>query len=772
LASAVACPYIEKAFEKYRALPAIHGMTLLHRWVPASRNAQTAEAMIPLILERVQEGVKLWMEKGTLPPDLAAADPALAAHAENAAVAKGVGLGSLDDVESKLGAGEAVDPRVSGRMGAAGLDVSNARVHRGATAAGMAAEQDAAAFAVGNNVVMGSGAPAAGTGMGDALLAHELAHVAQQREASEDPAQRKRPIAAEDQQAETNANALAHGAARGKATWDDVMKTGLQLQRCAEPPKQSADIPIKQINTPAAQMMKVAGDWFQVSWEDDGFSALTVKYEGPLQAGLGGIQTRLRVDYDRMRLMQPKVTAEADDRIIYDLFGDGSQRVIVTAWATPWGANERNVSFRASINGEPPKEFAEGAIPLKLPEAGKPPRAGVSTELAKREAPVTKSIKVGGDDLTLTARKFGDTKQVQFAMTGQRETWAGTPDSHSDLVELATMPERLVIHVDDRGRDLFIDFDGDKKPDLRLSHTMKVVPHYPMDGKGVKQVRTHFIRLFDKDGVFIRHHQYETYGEPGAIPKGQDEAVDAPDLDAPWPNDRPPGQGDVPGQQPEAISRQGGIVELRIDGDGDRGKELMLRFKPVASKTDAPIDLEVVRLDGDKRDVQTARFQTKGINDTASQWGGSAHVDQVTDGHSPTILSYNRTAGAVTKLVIQPPTMASDKWTYSADADGQPLSFAFPSPTTAQHTLVNGKAPDAVKEKGSDITHYDLPVGEYGDIFRFQLDTNAERATFTVRPMRQGAGVGAVDIALPLTATALVLKSGDPRTIQFELGGA
>lgn len=769
LASATACPYIEKAFEKYRALPAAQGLAMLYRWVPATRNTSTAEEMIPLVLERVRDGITHWMARGTLPADLAAADPALAAQAQNTAVAKGAGLGSLDDVEAKLGTGDAVDARVAGRMGAAGVDVSHARVHRGPTAAGMAAEQNATAFAVGNNIVMGSGAPPAGTGLGDALLAHELAHVAQQRDASADPAQRKRPIGEEDQQAEINADAVARGAATGKATWDDVLKTGLQLQRCADTVKSPTDAPVKQLHTPPAQMMKVAGDWFQVTWDDDGFSALTVKYEGPLETGIGGIQTRLRVDYERLRLMQPKVTAEADDRIVYDLFGDNSQRVILTARARPWGANEREVRFSASINGEPPPEFAERALTLKLPEAGKPAPPGLSPELAKREAPISKAIELGGDEFTLTARKFGDTKQVQLAITGQRETFAGMADLHGDLVDLAQMPERLVLNVDDRGRDLFIDLDGDRKPDARLSHTMKVEPRFPMDGKGVKQLRTHFVRVFDKDGVFVRQHQYESYGEPGTIPKGQDEAVDAPDLNAPWPNDRPPGQGDVPGQQPEAIPRQGGIVELRIDGDGDRGKELMLRFKPVLSKTDAPIDLEIVRLDGDKRDVQTARFATKGINDSASLFGGSAFVQQVTDGHSPTVISYARNAGDPTKLVVQPPAIAADRWTYNVDADGQALAYAFPAPTTAQHTLINGKPPDAIKDK--DVTHYDLPVGEYGDVFRFQLEKNAERATFTVRPMAQGTGVGAVDIALPPTAKSLTLKSGDPRTITFDLGG-
>src|SRR5262249_28440842 len=105
-----------------------------------------------------------------------------------------------------------------------------------------AAENNAVAFAVGQNVVMGASAPAPGTPHGDALLAHELSHVAQQRDAANDPVARMMPIGGESQAAERDADRGAAQAlsAQRVATLGnfagqvgDVMRTGLQLQRCS-----------------------------------------------------------------------------------------------------------------------------------------------------------------------------------------------------------------------------------------------------------------------------------------------------------------------------------------------------------------------------------------------------------------------------------------------------------------------------------------------------------------------------------------------------------
>jgi hypothetical protein len=78
--------------------------------------------------------------------------------------------------------GRALDPRTRGRMeDRFGHGFSDVRVHDDAQAARSAAEVSAHAYTVGNHVVLGRTRPVDGTAAGDRLLAHELAHVVQQR---------------------------------------------------------------------------------------------------------------------------------------------------------------------------------------------------------------------------------------------------------------------------------------------------------------------------------------------------------------------------------------------------------------------------------------------------------------------------------------------------------------------------------------------------------------------------------------------------------------
>lgn len=63
-----------------------------------------------------------------------------------------------------------------------GDDFSGVRVHRGQDAAASAASVSAQAYTVGEEVVLGSGAPALDTADGKRTLAHELTHVVQQRQ--------------------------------------------------------------------------------------------------------------------------------------------------------------------------------------------------------------------------------------------------------------------------------------------------------------------------------------------------------------------------------------------------------------------------------------------------------------------------------------------------------------------------------------------------------------------------------------------------------------
>ena len=117
------------------------------------------------------------------------------------------------------------------------------RLHRDAPAAALSRELSARAFAVGPHVAFGAGEFAPGTPVGDALIAHELAHVQQQRGAHT-AVERKSAAAALEPALEEDADRSAVQAVvalwtRGRtaarvlaANAMPRLRSGLRLNRC------------------------------------------------------------------------------------------------------------------------------------------------------------------------------------------------------------------------------------------------------------------------------------------------------------------------------------------------------------------------------------------------------------------------------------------------------------------------------------------------------------------------------------------------------------
>lgn len=247
IASGTGCPTIEHYFSRYAGLPATAGVALLHHFAPATRNARTAADMIAPMVARVREGVRAWRETGQTPRDLVpligespAGGGAVGAagqagpHAAQALRAPD-GRDTLASLEADLGPGAPVDSPVAARLASPlGVDLASARIHTGPVAAAKAAEVGAPAFAVGNQIVLGADAPAAGAPR-DTLLAHELAHVAQQQGAAGDPVARRQPIGAQDAGAEHAADEAVHDAVRAPGQAAGAMRTELRVQRGGKP---------------------------------------------------------------------------------------------------------------------------------------------------------------------------------------------------------------------------------------------------------------------------------------------------------------------------------------------------------------------------------------------------------------------------------------------------------------------------------------------------------------------------------------------------------
>ncbi len=150
----------------------------------------------------------------------------------------------VDKVQAKLeGGGQSLGGETKGNMEKAfGADFTGVKLHTGSKGNEVAQGQNARAVTVGQDISFANGEYKPGTMEGDALLAHELAHTEQQKDAA--AVQKKEKGGGNESAYEQEADDVAVGAAGkiwGKTeSWASEMggktktgmKTGLKLQAC------------------------------------------------------------------------------------------------------------------------------------------------------------------------------------------------------------------------------------------------------------------------------------------------------------------------------------------------------------------------------------------------------------------------------------------------------------------------------------------------------------------------------------------------------------
>jgi hypothetical protein len=261
------CPYIEKWLARYAARPASHLERAIRKLVPAARTAASAGAYIPLVAGRIAEGVDAWIETGRIPDEvreemgeagggfvsaLAAAGSAVKSAVGGAMAAVG-GLFFKDGpggarpgadptaLSARLGRGRPLEGATQARMESAlGHSFRNVRIHDDAPAAGLSRDLNAHAFTLGNHVAFAQDSYRPGTLVGDALLAHELAHVVQQggaparMEAGASRAPAALGLERDADEAAAGAVMALWGKGRKGAGWKPRGRSGLSLQRCSK----------------------------------------------------------------------------------------------------------------------------------------------------------------------------------------------------------------------------------------------------------------------------------------------------------------------------------------------------------------------------------------------------------------------------------------------------------------------------------------------------------------------------------------------------------
>lgn len=207
------CPFIEQWLGYYADREPAHIERALRKYAPEAATATSARDYIAAVGNRIRQGVQRWARTGEVPdvPDElkgmvggpGAALGAIGGLLGSIGSAIGGAFSSIgkalfkrkegaakagddpQEIQSQLSGGQPLDAGAKSRMGAAfGHDFSNVRVHTNSRATELSDQLQARAFTVGSDVAFGAGEYQPGTLIGDALIAHELAHVVQQQAAA------------------------------------------------------------------------------------------------------------------------------------------------------------------------------------------------------------------------------------------------------------------------------------------------------------------------------------------------------------------------------------------------------------------------------------------------------------------------------------------------------------------------------------------------------------------------------------------------------------
>jgi len=245
--------YIKTVFDKYYSSRPEQIEGLIRQNSPDPIRVRTADEMIQRAKARAYTQATQWVQNGanlmtagtminTVTSGISAATNSMATAAggivssvkglflkENASGAQTTQ--SPGTVMQKLGQGKKIESSTRARMETAfGSDFSDVEVHDDNKGAELSSEMNARAFTVGKHVAFGRGEHKPGTLAGDVLMAHELAHVQQQRSSNvnmysgsslEKDADQAAAGMAESQYSQRNGKRI-----------QTKKKSGLQIQRC------------------------------------------------------------------------------------------------------------------------------------------------------------------------------------------------------------------------------------------------------------------------------------------------------------------------------------------------------------------------------------------------------------------------------------------------------------------------------------------------------------------------------------------------------------
>lgn len=245
------CPWIEHWIGYYDDRSAAQVEQALRRYAPETASATSADECVHMVGVRIRTSAVRYAKSGTL-GDLPASLPRLPGHSPLDAFGgmffkTRPGGAVADDpqaVRAELGDGQHLPSAVRAPMESLfGATFSGVHLHADTRGARVAERLNARAFTVGRHVAFGADEFRPGTPAGDALIAHELAHVVQQGEGGHATTASEASAEADaDRSAAHAVGALwgrARQSARGLATEAlPRVRSGLALRRCGKSARQ------------------------------------------------------------------------------------------------------------------------------------------------------------------------------------------------------------------------------------------------------------------------------------------------------------------------------------------------------------------------------------------------------------------------------------------------------------------------------------------------------------------------------------------------------
>ena len=247
------CPWIDHWLGYYEGRAASQLERSLRRYAPEAAGVATAQDYIPIVAARVRTSAENYAKTGEvagLPDDMP--DSPMPGGGVLGVVggmffkSRPGGARTADpvSVRSRLGTGQAMPSGVRSRMESAfGVGFGGVRLHTDSTAARLSDRLNARAFTIGEHVAFGGGEYQPDSLVGQALLAHELAHVVQQgrstrmQRRARSAEERSEPLERDADTAAVRAVvSIATHARQGVAHVGEHalprLKSGLRLQRC------------------------------------------------------------------------------------------------------------------------------------------------------------------------------------------------------------------------------------------------------------------------------------------------------------------------------------------------------------------------------------------------------------------------------------------------------------------------------------------------------------------------------------------------------------